>query len=59
MHVNNELFEFSLQVNKIQDFHLSVVHQLQVNIINEEFYPVLATLELSSVFTSESIAETV
>jgi len=57
MHVNNELSEFSLHVNKMQDFHLSVVNQLQVNIIDEEFYPVLATLEPYSVFTSELIAE--
>lgn len=57
--MNNELFEFSLDVNKTQGFHLSVVYQLQENIINEEFYPVLATLELSSVFTRESVAEIV
>lgn len=27
VHVSNELFAFSLHVNKIQDFPLNVVHQ--------------------------------
>lgn len=41
-----------------QDFHLNELRQLQVSIINAEFYPVLVTLELSLVFSNESIAGT-
>lgn len=35
---NNELFRFSIHANKIQGFCLNVVHQLQVSMINSEFY---------------------
>lgn len=41
-----------------QDFHLNELRQLQVSIINAEFYPVLVTLELSLVFSNDSIAGT-
>lgn len=33
-----------------------MVHQLQVSTINEEFYHVLATLELSSVFSRDCLS---